>query len=484
MMGIGFTEILIILLIVIILFGARRIPELAKGLGEGIRNFKTGIAATSGRNWKSANTGMKLSAEKKVADRLTMVKRYSPLGPALRLVTSVNRNHPEPSDRRLRRRDDAAAGASIWIASSLLDRSLGYATTGELDRLSRTLEGTVRQFYQRERESLRQDAVAGRLAPTHFGVADRRTGPTPCVRSGTAGKPSDSACPGPGGDHLDFMRKDARGVDVFSRDLGGIHMQELSAEFGRTRALVGSIESRDLRRGFTLTLLLLIAARVARFAGAARFHRAPRQPADSAADGGTDGLCGRRLGPADRARQRDDEVGRAMDAFNHMAEQLRREPRPARLPDADVELADARAKDGARTEELADADSPDRRGDARAPADRRPRVHGAGGADRRLAKSRRWSGACARSRSSRASRRSSPSRSTSTRWSRSASRCSKPAHPDTTYDLRLDADGPRAYASADLVKGILTNLLENAAEAAGPGGTVLAVTRAGRATTS
>ncbi|HJQ69317.1 MAG TPA: twin-arginine translocase TatA/TatE family subunit [Blastocatellia bacterium] len=40
---IGFTEILIILLIVIILFGARRIPELAKGLGEGIRNFKTGI---------------------------------------------------------------------------------------------------------------------------------------------------------------------------------------------------------------------------------------------------------------------------------------------------------------------------------------------------------------------------------------------------------------------------------------------------------
>jgi sec-independent protein translocase protein TatA len=39
----GFTEILIILLIVVLLFGARRIPELAKGLGEGIRNFKTGM---------------------------------------------------------------------------------------------------------------------------------------------------------------------------------------------------------------------------------------------------------------------------------------------------------------------------------------------------------------------------------------------------------------------------------------------------------
>ena len=62
--------------------------------------------------------------------------------------------------------------ASIWIASSLLDRSLGYATTGEVDRLSRTLEGTVRQFYQRERESLKLDATAGRVAPMHFAVAD------------------------------------------------------------------------------------------------------------------------------------------------------------------------------------------------------------------------------------------------------------------------------------------------------------------------
>ena len=36
-------ELLIILLIIIVLFGARKIPDLAKGLGEGIRNFKVGI---------------------------------------------------------------------------------------------------------------------------------------------------------------------------------------------------------------------------------------------------------------------------------------------------------------------------------------------------------------------------------------------------------------------------------------------------------
>jgi len=36
-------EMLIILLIILVLFGARRIPDLAKGLGEGIRNFKSGM---------------------------------------------------------------------------------------------------------------------------------------------------------------------------------------------------------------------------------------------------------------------------------------------------------------------------------------------------------------------------------------------------------------------------------------------------------
>ena len=52
--------------------------------------------------------------------------------------------------------------ATIWITMSLLDRSLSYSTTTELDSLSRTLEAAVRQFYQRERDTLKQDAIAGR----------------------------------------------------------------------------------------------------------------------------------------------------------------------------------------------------------------------------------------------------------------------------------------------------------------------------------
>jgi sec-independent protein translocase protein TatA len=44
MFGIGATELMIIFGIVIVLFGARRLPELGSGVGKAIRNFKTGIS--------------------------------------------------------------------------------------------------------------------------------------------------------------------------------------------------------------------------------------------------------------------------------------------------------------------------------------------------------------------------------------------------------------------------------------------------------
>ena len=41
---VGPTELLLILLIVVIIFGARRLPELGRSLGEGIKNFRKSVS--------------------------------------------------------------------------------------------------------------------------------------------------------------------------------------------------------------------------------------------------------------------------------------------------------------------------------------------------------------------------------------------------------------------------------------------------------
>ena len=43
LLTIGTTEIIIILVLVLLLFGGRKIPELMKGLGKGVKNFKDGM---------------------------------------------------------------------------------------------------------------------------------------------------------------------------------------------------------------------------------------------------------------------------------------------------------------------------------------------------------------------------------------------------------------------------------------------------------
>src|SRR4029453_14874603 len=132
----------------------------------------------------------------------------------------------------------------------------------------------------------------------------------------------------------DYMRRSeasgdaTRGVETYSRDLRGLRIGQLTSELRQTRQLVESIEGRDLRRGFTLTLLLLLGvAWIASLAPLIFIAHRISQPIRQLTAALTDFAAGdwsRRLetGRAPGQAPRD-EVGRAVDAFNRMADQLR-----------------------------------------------------------------------------------------------------------------------------------------------------------------
>jgi sec-independent protein translocase protein TatA len=56
MPNLGFQELIVIFLIVLLLFGAKKIPDIAAGLGRGIRDFKRAMKDTGDEIQKAAST--------------------------------------------------------------------------------------------------------------------------------------------------------------------------------------------------------------------------------------------------------------------------------------------------------------------------------------------------------------------------------------------------------------------------------------------
>jgi nitrogen fixation/metabolism regulation signal transduction histidine kinase len=377
-------------------------------------------------------------------------------------------------------------GATVWITTSLLDRSLGYATTGELDRLSRTLESTAKQFYQRERDALKQEALAGQRTPTAYDAANAQEWPDPIRSFWESGEAERFGVSGASGERVDYMRRvdgpgRTPGVEIYSRDLGGVRMEQLSTQVRETRRLVNAIDERDLRRGFTLALLVLLGAAwlfsmLPLVLIAYRVSR-PIQQLTAALTDFAGGDWSRRLQAgtsADRARR--DEVGRAVDAFNHMADQL--EENRERLVHL-TRMASWQSLARKTAHELKNSLTPIRltveEMQARQPASERAFMDQAvqivvseiESLERRV-----------RAFSEFASEpvvRPEVLEINAVVSERVA--LLRPVHPDVTYHLRLAGGGLRVHASPDLVNGILTNLLQNAAEATGPGGAVIVLTR-------
>jgi len=238
--------------------------------------------------------------------------------------------------------------------------------------------------------------------------------------------------------------------------------------------LVDAGSGRDLRRGFVVTFLLLtLSTWVVSLALLVYFAARVSRPIHEL----TGGLS--RLASGDFtarvATDRDDEVGRAIRAFNDMAERL--EDQRARLIYL-TQLASWQALARKMAHELKNSLTPIRltmeemqaragEGDRAFPAqaaeivieevdslERRVRAFSEFAAEPPVSLQ-------ALDLNSQVEERAAFLGS---------------AHPEVVYELRLAPGLPPAFTDADLVKGILTNLLENAAEAAGVGGRVLTST--------
>jgi two-component system nitrogen regulation sensor histidine kinase NtrY len=371
----------------------------------------------------------------------------------------------------------APLAATIWLSTALLEQSVDLSANGQLDRISDSLERTGRQLYQRERDDLVHRAQNGELKPVRYAAAQRDSWPD-AVKSFAA---SDQAerfnVSGENGSRLDYLVRHANGeIWFYSTSLGDVQLDRLAREIGSARALVRDSQAHDWRRGLKLAYILLAAGfwLVSLTMLMYLAHRIS-QPIQQLTAGLTKLAAGdlkARVEPA-----RDDEIGRAIQAFNHMAGKLR-EGTDRLVYLGQIASWQTLARKMAHEvknsltpirltveEMLARYDEADRNFMEQATQivvdeietlERRIRAFSQFAAEPPVT--------------------AAPVDVNSLLQERIA--LLKSAHPEVAYQCRLAGGDPAALADQDLLKGILTNLLENAAEAAGEGGQILGVTTA------
>ncbi|MFN3561993.1 MAG: twin-arginine translocase TatA/TatE family subunit [Chloroherpetonaceae bacterium] len=69
MFGLGFQELIIIFIIILLLFGAKKLPELARGLGKGINEFKRAQQGLEEEIKNASND--KPSSDKELAEKIS-----------------------------------------------------------------------------------------------------------------------------------------------------------------------------------------------------------------------------------------------------------------------------------------------------------------------------------------------------------------------------------------------------------------------------
>jgi nitrogen fixation/metabolism regulation signal transduction histidine kinase len=357
-------------------------------------------------------------------------------------------------------------GLTLWMTVSLLDISLGLAPVRELDAVSKSLESTGRELYRQSCDLLRRDAADGRVLPEKLAPSNVQ----PFWDSGAA---EQFMLSGEQGSRLDYLVRHEEEVWRYSRPMP-VAMGDLQRQIGEARRALDNSSVRDLRRGFSGPLLLVTSALWLLALGvlvflAARITRPVQQL--------TEGLG--RVAAGDLSTRVEargsDEIGAAVEAFNHMASQI--EQARERLIHV-TRLASWQALARKMAHEVKNSLTPirltmeeiiSRNGQTEGPfleqaaqivadevntLEKRVRAFSEFAAEPPVMP-------CELDVNSLVEERIAFLRS---------------SHPEVRYTVRLQAEAPAAIADPDLIKGVLTNLLENAAQAAKPGGEVLATT--------
>ncbi len=366
--------------------------------------------------------------------------------------------------------------AILWMSSALMSRSLAFIATDDVAALAQSLEQVGREYYQLARQRLKEDADAGRLEAQRLGAPSRSAWPQPLRQFWESGDAERFILSEPAGDRLQYAVRRGDELWLYTASLDGVRMAEITRTIAETRARAGELRQRDLPRGFTLALALS-SALIWTLSLAVVFYLSVRisRPIQELTTGLGQVAAGRfetRLRPAASR----DEIGQAVAAFNATAERLQRNrERLVYLTQVASwqmlarkmahELKNSLTPIRLTVEEIvARQASADPEFFARAAAivvdevvslERRVRAFSEFAAEPEAHPSRLDLGVLARERVA----------------------LLGAAHQGVAYQVRAVEGAPAAWAwaDADQVKGILTNLLENAAEAAGDGGSVRVV---------
>ncbi len=342
-------------------------------------------------------------------------------------------------------------GLSFYAGSRLLDQSLDAAPVRELEQSLRSLESTGKAVYRQGQDLLRSQLDAGKLQPIPFPQAGLAAGESERFLLE--------------GEDLILLKPEG----AYRMPLQGIRLQQLQADLAAAREVVEAHRSRDLKRGFFLTLAVVsFTIWCLALAGLLWMTKRTTAPLEKLTRALRDFGEGRQ--PRLKVEGRD-EVAQAVASFNEMTTQLE-QGRERMLYVTRLESWQSLARKMAH--EVKNSLTPIRltveEMVARAHPDDRKFLDEAGQIVTEEVQSleRRVRAFTELASDVPLEMQVLDLRSIVEERVRFLRR----AHGDLRYELELDPETATVEADADLLRGVLTNLLENAADAAGPEGVI------------